>query len=298
MAQSLLDFSQENNVQIKLSQQVETVFYDSMVSTIFINSNINLTDQVLLLVQELRRHWHDKNGANINPLSLHPDYAVVINRAQKADMAVSIVRCAWEMKLQGQNDIWERIENSSLSDLGRALGREALNDFRTLNNGQALSAVFETWFLSERCRHEDKILIQAMLADYRGYVFQDSFSSERIATDVICKLGGQPFGKNYLAAYAQMILNDSLFTDVRDRSNANFLWFIKFENRFQETEQELQSSDLIKITGFDQLDNKNIFEDDQNETGFNRSVESAQLSGCMFDDNVIQVQFGQMEPTA
>ena len=35
-------------------------------------------------------------------------------------------------------------------------------------------------------------------------------------------------------------MTDPIFTDVRDRSNANFLWFIKFERSFKETEQELQ----------------------------------------------------------
>jgi hypothetical protein len=56
-------------------------------------------------------------------------------------------------------------------------------------------------------------------------------------------LGEQPFGKNYLAPYAQMIIEDPVFTEVRDRSNANFLWFIKFERSFRETEQALQSEE-------------------------------------------------------
>jgi len=51
-----------------------------------------------------------------------------------------------------------------------------------------------------------------------------------------------PFGKNYLAEHAVTIMDDAIFTEVRDRSNANFLWFIKFERSFRETEQELQTS--------------------------------------------------------
>ena len=33
---------------------------------------------------------------------------------------------------------------------------------------------------------------------------------------------------------------------MRDRANANFLWFIKFERSFRETEQELQNSKAQK----------------------------------------------------
>ena len=36
-------------------------------------------------------------------------------------------------------------------------------------------------------------------------------------------------------------MDDPIFADGRDRSNANFLWFVKFERSFRETEQELQS---------------------------------------------------------
>ncbi len=298
MGQELLNFAASKDISIKLSKQVDTAFYDKKASVIFIRPDLEITDQVLLLVQELRRFWQDAHGAMLNPLSLHPDQAILVNRAQKADLAVAVVRCAWEMKLQGETAIWSRVENSSFSDLGRALAREALTDFRTLNNGNALSAVFETWFLSERCRNEDKSLIQSMLADYRGYTYDNADLSQQISTDLICKLGEQPFGKNYLSSYAHMILNDSLFTDVRDRSNANFLWFIKFERTFKETEQKLQSSKPIKMAGIDQSKNKNI-EDNQNGTrqhdsaqkrlGKQTARDSAELST---DNNVISVQFG------
>ena len=67
---------------------------------------------------------------------------------------------------------------------------------------------------------------------------------------IISNLGEQPFGKNYLSVFAAMIVHDSLFTDVRDRSNANFLWFIKFERKYQETEEELfSSSELNDMAG-------------------------------------------------
>ena len=284
MAQQLLSFAKQNNLEILLSKQIDHVLYDKKANKIFIRPDLTLEDQALLLVQELRRHWQDKNGAMKDPLSLHPDYAIVVHRAQKADLVCHVIRCAWEMKLQGNQKIWARIEQSSLSDLGRAFARESLNDFRTLNNGKALSAVFEAWFLSERCRQEDQDLIQAMLAEHRYYVYGDEVSSYNVASNIICKLGTQPFGKNYLASYAQMILDDALFTDVRDRSNANFLWFIKFERTFQEAEQELQSSKIIKTNDIDRSQNKIKFEDNQHENGFFNP------KGV---DNVINVRFGE-----
>ena len=247
LATAYMACADEHKVEIKYSAQIETAHYDREAGLIFINPNLDFADQQLLAVQELRRHWQHRQGALIHPLMFHPDNAVLVNRAQVADLAVSMIRVAWELQLSGEKAAWERIENSSMADLGRAFAREAFLDFRTINNGQAAAAVFEAWFLSERCRHQDKILINQMLADYKGYVFDLEEAEKNITPTLIAALGEMPFGKNYLAEHAVTIMEDAIFTDVRDRSNANFLWFIKFERSFRETEQELQTSEGPKV---------------------------------------------------
>ena len=241
LATAYLAHADKFGIKIQHSSQVQTASYDRNAGLISINPNIDQAEQQLLAIQELRRHWQHRQGALINPLLFHPDNAVLINRAQVADLAVSMIRVAWELQLAGDKAAWERIENSTLADLGRAFAREAYLDFRTINNGQASAAVFEAWFLTERCRAQDKILINQMLADHKGYVFDLGESEQNITPTLIAALGEMPFGKNYLAEHALTIMDDAIFTDVRDRSNANFLWFIKFERSFRETEQELQT---------------------------------------------------------
>lgn len=242
LAKAYLDHAEEFGVEIILTGQVSDASYDRKAQKILINENINLTDQILLASRELRRHWQHRAGALLNPMHFHPDSAIVINRAQTADLITSVIRIAWELQLSGDKTAWERIENSSFADLGRAFIREAYLDFRTINSGQASTAVFEAWFLSDRCRAEDRNLIRQMLADHEGYVFDINSVHTSVTPNLIAALGEMPFGKNYLSAHVDTILNDSIFTEVRDRSNANFLWFIKFERTFRETEHELQSS--------------------------------------------------------
>lgn len=297
MAATLLSFAEKHDVELVCSEQIANVSYDKKAGKILIRPDIDFIDQLLLTIQELRRHWQHRQGVLLHPLTFHPDQAVLVNRAQLADLSVAVIRCAWELKLAGEDQYWQRIENSSMSDLGRALAREALIDFRTLNNGQASGAVFETWFLSERCRQRDKELIQSMLADYRGYVFDNTEASKMISIDLVCALGEQPFGKNYLAPYAHMIMNDPVFTDVRDRSNANFLWFIKFERSFTETEQELQSIPHHKMSGIDQADNNQIEDteyEDCKEAWSKEHLRHDILGKSAGSDggNVIHVQFG------
>ena len=245
LAASYLNIAQKHNIKIAMSSQVEKAFYDRTSGSILINPDMDINDQIILVSKELRRHWQHRSGVLINPMMFQPENAILINRAQKADLAVSVIRIAWELQLAGNKNVWERVENSSMADLSRAYAREAFIDFRTINNGTASAAVFESWFLSERCRQQDKKIIQAMLADYNGYVFDNETSSENVTVELISALGSMPFGKNYLSNHAHVIMSDPIFTEVRDRSNANFLWFIKFERTFKETEQYLQSeSDL------------------------------------------------------
>ncbi len=245
LASAYLNIAEKHNIKITMSRQVENAFYDRSSGAILINPDMDINDQIILISKELRRHWQHRQGVLINPMTFQPENAILINRAQQADLTISVIRIAWELQLAGIRDVWERVENSSMADLSRAYAREAFIDFRTVNNGVASAAVFESWFLSERCREQDKNIIQAMLSDYNGYVFENDISSEKITVELIAALGSMPFGKNYLSKHAHVIMDDPIFTEVRDRSNANFLWFIKFERSFKETEQHLQlESDL------------------------------------------------------
>ncbi|MBN8520474.1 MAG: hypothetical protein J0L77_01065 [Alphaproteobacteria bacterium] len=249
MTDTLWRDAEDHGVIIQASAQVETALFDKEALKIFFNPALSCLHAGLMVIRELRRHYQFRTGALLHPLTFQPDEGILVNRAQRADLSVAMVRAAWELQLAGEKDMWVALEQSSMADLARAFAREAFADFRTLNNGQASAAVFETWFLSERCRVEDKKLIQAMLADYRGYVFGTEQVSRHVSAELLGALGSQPFGKNYLAGYAQMIMTDPVFTEVRDRSNANFLWFIKFERSFRETEQELHISESLPASG-------------------------------------------------
>lgn len=241
-----MDFALRFKTTLAYSRETQNAIYDRTANKIYINPDCEPAERLLLAARELRRLWQHRNGALLHPLFFHPDQAILVNRAQIADLSVSMVRIAWELQLAGDADVWARLENSSMADLAAAFARESALDFRTLNNGMAASAVFEAWFLSDRCRHEDRRLIQQMLADYHGYVFEPGEPSRSVTAELIAALGSMPFGKNYLAPFVAAITGDAIFTEVRDRSNANFLWFIKFERSFRETEQELHKDQSVR----------------------------------------------------
>lgn len=238
LASVYLDHCADQGIGIVADAATRTAHFDAMARIIFVNPTLAIGVLQMALIRELRRAWLVSQGAGINPLQFHPDHAVIMNRVEAADLAVTQVRIAWELQLAGQRDVWGLVENSTLSDLGRAFGREACMNFRSLFNGEAAVAAFETWFLSERCRRHDRRLIQSMLSSYQQTAQGATpHMSRLVGVDLIARIGAQPYGKNYLAPYTQLIMSDTVFTEVRDRSNANFLWFIKFERAVTEAEK-------------------------------------------------------------
>lgn len=237
---TFIDFANENGVSIKWSAQAETADYDRNSCTILINPHLEEPYRILLAASQLRQAWQHKKGVAVDPMAFYPDHGILINRLQAADLSLFMIRTAWELQLSGHKQAWELVENSPLSDLGRAFAREVCSDFRTLNNGRAGLALIEAWFLSERCRKHDRSFIQRLLAGpVEGSFDRSEELSRQTCLTLISSLGETPYGQNYLSGYIATIMDDPIFYEVRDRSNANFLWFIKFENSFNEAEENL-----------------------------------------------------------
>lgn len=246
MGEALLAFAIDHGTQVVEHMQTQAVSYDRVQNIISVRPGLTASEQILLLARECRRVWQHRQGALLHPLMFHPDHAIIVNRIQAADLMVAMIRAAWELRLAGVEGPWAYLSQNGYDDLTRSFAREAGMDFRALNNGRAAAAVFESWFLSERCRMFDRTLIQQMLADYQGYMHSAGHAetSHVLTHQLIAALGEMPFGTNYLAPYVATIMADPIFTEIRDRSNANFLWFIKFEQSFRQTERELGGETL------------------------------------------------------
>ena len=233
MAAAHLACADRYGVALRPSGQVASAAYDRDAHAILYNPALPAGPLALSTAAELRRHWQDRQGALVPPLAFAPEQALLIARAQAADLAQATIRVAWDLRLSGDDRPWACVEGGPLADLGQTFAAEAFLDFRGLNSGDAALAVFEAWFLSPRCAGLDRALIHRMLAGLsapRTRVAEGmSEGMSCAAPEILAALGRRPLGENYLARHVASILDDPLFTEVRDRANANFLWFVKFE---------------------------------------------------------------------
>lgn len=240
---SYYDFAIDRDITFSTDQAIQTSFYDSKTKEIKVNPYLDLNAGVIALMRSMRLVWLQKKGALINPLSFQPEQAILINRMIAADSDLSVIALLWDMKLAGHEDMWNNAMAGSDYDICSAYAMEAMTDFRSIKSGLAARATFEKWFISGRCKSYDRNIIQIMMGKNTDIEIGHEDASRTVALDVISAMGTRPQGDNYLSSIAVQIMNDGLFNDVRDRSNANFLWFITFERRMSELEQELQDGE-------------------------------------------------------
>lgn len=238
--EALLTGESAKDLQIHFdTQTIQSQFYPRPGgSVITLNPYRPKGDLLNMLVRELRRAWQHHQGALVNPMRFEPDEAVLVNRAQQADVFMISVKVAWELKLLGENEAWDFMTGSPMGDMTRVFEIHAKKDFRSLNNGEAARAAYDKFFDGSRTKTHDKRIIHQMLLDDQGYMKKNE-KRPRVNMELFQKLGEMPHGSNYLAMHSRRLPTDVCYATIEDRSNANFLWFIKFERSFQEKELKM-----------------------------------------------------------
>lgn len=243
LAASLLEGHSARKVELVQDKQIFNVVFVKNRNIVAFNPQMTLGEAIYGVVRELRRAWLSSDGDVLYPLAYEPDDALLMHRILEADANTIAVWVAWELKLQGHNEAWSYLLSSNESLMAQAFAASARQDFRRLNNGSAAKAAFDARFRSGIQRYVDREIIQEMLADEQGYVFSSKKPPIVITNSLLDFIGEVPGDKNYMNAGGERPLPGTSYAAVTDRSNANFLWFVKFERSFQETENELLSQE-------------------------------------------------------
>lgn len=185
-----------------------------------------------------------------NTLKYTPDDLILINRVEEADRVSRKAAKTWEefLKDPSKLDFFEGYTEVE-EQCARSYGRAAREDFRTIRNGEAMRTSFETWFLyPEFVKEIDKKTIEVLLKELSEDVPQSLSTLNKI--NRITQVGEFEFG-NYLSSFLEILMNNFLFIEVRDRSVANFLWFAKFERSFNKAEKEVAKNNRCDILKFE-----------------------------------------------
>ncbi|MBK66724.1 MAG: hypothetical protein CMP22_01165 [Rickettsiales bacterium] len=248
IGKDLLAGHKNAKVSLTIDNQIFSVRLHRKSQTIGINHQMTYGEAIFRVAKELRRAWLSTSGDVLYPLAYKPDDAVLMHRILEADCRVAAIWVAWELKLKGFDSAWDYVLHGNEAFMAKAFARKAREDFRNVDNGLAAHAAFDAFFESAMIKRIDHKVIQQMLADDKGYVFGQEQFEMTITPALVDFIAEMPGEKNYLTHTSEKPLPDTEYSIVRDRSNANFLWFVKFEKSFQETEQEIIAQEKEKKT--------------------------------------------------
>jgi len=241
----LFDENQKLRSEIVFDEQTLISQYYPEHNVIVLNPDRPLPELACMLIKKMRRAWQAEQGHLFNPLKFNPDDAILVNRAQQADALMIAIRVAWELKLIGEKDMWNFMIGAPFADVTRTYEIHAQNDFRSLNDGRAGRAAYDKWFEGQRTRIHDKRVIHQMLLEDTRYMEQRSDNLVDLTDQMLCQIADLPDGRNYMSLKGHRNPMHTDYTDVEDRSNANFLWFVKFERNFQQKEQDMLEESLM-----------------------------------------------------
>ncbi len=236
----LLAQAEASGLDVATSDIVDGVELNVSTKTIMINPGLSNEAAALLIAREIR---HFALLPVCDALK-NPESAILVNRAMQAELATLPVQIGWELNLAGHSDVWDCLGRSAQADLVYAYGHRASSDFRALRDGRAAMAAFDQWFYSGRTRKADRSLIQSLLA--MSETLPEQTASANRTVEALRAIGDRGLGRNYLIENLSNIMQDGFYADVRDRSNANFLWFVKFERSYRAAEAYIDEKSETK----------------------------------------------------
>lgn len=237
LAREYLEFADKADISFETSAEVDQLAIDYTDNVIVMPQTVSDLEASLLMMRGVRA----LQMKDVRPLLQNPERAILLNRSIEAELACIPVHVAWELKLNGFEEAWNYISASGLSDLAYAFGHRASDDFRAIRDGRSAIAAFDQWFYSGRTRKADRAIIQTLLAAGDDVKEAQELSNTQVI-EALRSIGSRSImGKNYLVEHFMTLLEDGFYGEVRDRSNANFMWFVKFERSFREAEEQVEA---------------------------------------------------------
>ena len=215
-------------IEFKSSTVDNTYFRDGV---LHINNTGYIPQELSIAISEIRAGWHIQNNNYIHDIfDLRPDDIIVYNRTMISDLTCCIFRAAWEMHLSQVDIVYHYLNNSPESaQIFKKYCTAMQTDFRGIKSGEGYSIIFEDIALSNAFSEMDKSIITSLMSS--SIYNRTPDNDKKLTHEMLNNIFSMPNGEENrdMIAHTNVVLTDPIFTEVRERGSANFLWFIKFE---------------------------------------------------------------------
>lgn len=197
---------------------------------IYLNDN-NLSAQTLIhsgyfqnvlcvsIIRALRDVWQETRHGGFDE-DYSPEYILMMERVRAADCDVLTILTGWEMRSEGEADLWRHLIGSEEGDMAIAFSNHLERMPASQFNGKALGVAFKKWFSDEArvnaCDHETLEYMDSVMSKYPvGNPF-GSKKPTRIGVEILSCL---PDKTAYLRGMGDEILRDPVYSGMGDEIN-------------------------------------------------------------------------------
>ena len=180
------------------------------------------------LVRGLRDIWQEIRHGSFDE-EYNPEYVLLLERVRAADLDVLSVLVAWELRAEGQFDLWRYMIGGDEGDMAMVYSSHLERDPASQFNGQALAAAFSQWFRDDvrvnACDHETLEYMDGVLAEFPvGNPFGKR-KPTKIGVEILSCL---PDKTPYLRDIGDEILGNPLYSGMNNEINqSHFLQVIR-----------------------------------------------------------------------
>ena len=168
---------------------------------------------LLTLAHELRHAWQDQQGAFLQETHWRPRDAILLNRLIEADAEAISAQVAHELNLTGDPRAWNS-SKGDYEDMHRVYRKALKADPAAANDGRAMRAAFDQWFLQRpRVEFYDMSILDAWEETLRKAPGVP-FTATKPQADFMAKLGHVPGYPNYLSTTPGPALDSPQYRDT------------------------------------------------------------------------------------
>lgn len=181
------------------------------------------------LVRALRDVWQEKRHGGFDE-KYAPENILKLERVRAADCDVMAVLVAWEMRGEGQGDLWRHMIGSEEGDLAMAFSGHLERNPASNFSGAALQAAFNQWYRNEErvnaCDHEALEYMDSLVRENPGH---NPFGNEKLTPVGLEVLSCMPDKTAYLQGHGREILGSPFYAGLNDHINQAHLTQIMYD---------------------------------------------------------------------
>lgn len=240
-ARSLINFAAEKQWRINM-EQLEDAAYDldhdwQILSLNNFNLKFSSFEKtgyfrhtlLLALIKGLRDIWHiECRQPYEHGLSI--ESVLLLERVRAADCDVIALLTAWELRSEGNPEIWRHIIGAPEGDMALSFSRALEREPGRFFDGSAPVEAFHQWFENRErvaaCDHQTLDMIDYHLSDARE---SGLYAKKRPKPQYVESLSRLPDKSHYLRTFGFAILKDPHFSGLEDEVNQAYYLQIKRE---------------------------------------------------------------------